>query len=293
MGGGGGSSSGGGGGPARPKAKPKAKKGKVNFKSAPYKGSGGDGGGSSSRPVQKPPSKPGGGDSTKPTKPTMPTKPDAGTGGGQAVEGGSVAAPMSFLGSTTPSATPDRSVTKFVPGAGEGAEDALETVLGGEATQFFGTSPFARAGAGSGEGFLGSRFRQAATDVGLDAAVEAQEFAPEVGGGDIGVGAQGFGSRALIGGEAETIMAEGAESNAVDSETPAEQAPSDVAMDPEYQIPGPGKAYIADYNFSLPFLRNPNVIAFLRGSRGARQMARGPISRGLMSARTGFGRRFG
>ena len=269
MGGGGGNS------PApRPKPKPKANKPKkqrpVKKPKQTYAG-GGDGGGQPTIP-QKPP--------TKPTKPMT-------TG----VEGGtSTGAPMSFIGDAS---TPDRSETKFVPGAGEGVRDSLESVLGGAATQFFGTSPFMREGVGRGEGFLASRFKEADTDVGLDAAVEAQEFAPEVGGGDIGVGAQGFGSRALIGGEAETVMADGSESNAVNTETPAETAPSDVAMDPEYQIPGPGKAYMNDFAFSLPFLRNPNVIAFLRNSRNARRFARGPISRGLMSARTGFGRRFG
>ena len=262
---------GGGGNSPAPRPKPKPKTPKKSKRT----------------PVKKPKNQYAGGDAgtTKPTTPTTPTTPNT------MVEGGSgTGAPMSFIGDAS---TPDRSETTFVPGAGEGVKDSLEQVLGGAATQFFGTSPFARDGAGRGQGFLASRFREADTDVGLDAAVEAQEFAPEVGGGDIGVGSQGFGSRALIGGEAETVMPEGNESNAVNTETPAEVAPSDVAMDPEYQIPGPGKQYMNDFNFSIPFMRNPNVIAFLRNSRNARRFAKGPMSRGLMSARSGFGRRFG
>ena len=49
-----------------------------------------------------------------------------------------------------------------------------------------------------GEGYLGDRFKAGDAEVGLDAAVEAQEFAPEVGGGEVGVGQQGFGSRARL-----------------------------------------------------------------------------------------------
>lgn len=197
----------------------------------------------------------------------------------------------SFIGGAAPQASQDASVTKFIAGAGEGGADDLTAVLGAEGSeQFFGQSPFQRMGAGRGDGFLGQQFKDTDADVGLDAAVEAQENAPAVGGGEPGVGLQGFGSRALIGGEGEIITAEGTGSNAVNSDMPAEQIPSDIQQDANYQIPGPGKAAINDYNFSMPFLRNPNVVAFLQNSRGAVQRARGPVSRGLMSARSGFGK---
>ncbi len=228
-----------------------------------------------------------------PKKPT--TYVDSGTGekGKKPAAGVEGAGVTSFIGGA-PQESQDASVTKFIAGAGEGGADDLTAVLGAEGgEQFFGQSPFQRMGAGRGEGFLGQQYKSIAADVGLDAAVEAQENAPAVGGGEPGVGLQGFGSRALIGGEGEIISPEGTGSNAINSDMPAEQMPSDIQQDANYQIPGPGKAVINDYNFSMPFLRNPNVVSFLRNSRGAAQRAQGPVSRGLMSARSGFGKNLG
>lgn len=181
--------------------------------------------------------------------------------------------------------------TSFVPGQGEGGE-GLENVFGGGAGQFFGTNPFNR-GAADRSGFLGSRFDAGENTVGLDAAVENQPNAPAVGGGEVGVGNQSFGSRVLIGGEGEIITPEGTGSNAIDTSMPAEQAPSDIQQDPNYIIPGPGQAYINDASFSMPLAGNQNINAFVQNSRQAAQRARGPISRGLMSARTGFGKKMG
>ncbi len=242
----------------------------------------------------------GGGDNNMTNTPKAPPKPttyvDSGTGEKAkkpTVAADGQATAQSFIGGA-PQASQDASVTKFIAGAGEGGADDLTAVLGAEGgEQFFGQSPFQRMGAGRGEGFLGQEFKSTDADVGLDATVEAQENAPAVGGGEPGVGLQGFGSRALIGGEGEIITAEGTGSNAVNTDMPAEQIPSDIQQDANYQIPGPGKAAINDYNFSMPFLRNPNVVAFLRNSRGAAQRARGPVSRGLMSARSGFGKNLG
>lgn len=241
----------------------------------------------------------GGGNDNMTNTPKAPSKPTTYVDSGTAekatkpatgVEG---AGATSFIGGA-PQTSQDASVTKFIAGSGEGGADDLTAVLGAEGSeQFFGQSPFQRAGAGRGEGFLGQQFKATDADVGLDATVEAQENAPAVGGGEPGVGLQGFGSRALIGGEGEIITAEGTGSNAVNSDMPAEQIPSDIQQDANYQIPGPGKAAINDYNFSMPFLRNPNVVAFLQNSRGAAQRARGPVSRGLMSARSGFGKNLG
>ena len=207
------------------------------------------------------------------------------------------AAPMTYIDSGTaqkspkPSMAPDGSSTSFisamvgqqpgegaetafVPGQGEGGE-GLENVFGGGAGQFFGTNPFNR-GAADRTGFLGSRFDAGENTVGLDAAVENQPNAPAVGGG-----------------EGEIITPEGTGSNAIDTSMPAEQAPSDIQQDPNYIIPGPGQAYINDASFSMPLAGNQNINAFVQNSRQAAQRARGPISRGLMSARTGFGKKMG
>lgn len=242
----------------------------------------------------------GGGNDNMTNTPKAPPKPTTYVDSGTAekakkpatgVEGAGV---TSFIGGMPQATSQDASVTKFIAGSGEGGADDLTAVLGAEGSeQFFGQSPFQRMGAGRGEGFLGQQFKATDADVGLDATVEAQENAPAVGGGEPGVGLQGFGSRALIGGEGEIITAEGTGSNAVNSDMPAEQIPSDIQQDANYQIPGPGKAAINDYNFSMPFLRNPNVVAFLQNSRGAAQRARGPVSRGLMSSRSGFGKNLG
>ena len=186
----------------------------------------------------------------------------------------------------------DSSSTSFIPGSGEGGDSSLENVFGGQADQFFGTNPFNR-GAADRTGFLGSRFDAGSNTVGLDAAVGMQENAPMVGGGAPGVGEQSFGSRVLIGGEGEIVTPEGTGSNAYDSETPANQAPSDLAQDPNYVIPGPGQAYMNDAAFTMPLAGNQNVNSFIQNSRMAAQRARGPISRGLMSSRTGFGKKLG
>ena len=216
-----------------------------------------------------------------------------GQGTAAAVVGEGSATGYVGAGGAGPSASVDKSVTKFIPGAGEGGESTLDTVLGDvPMTQYIGTSPFNRAGLVRGQGYLGERLAAAEEVPGLDSTVEAQENAPAVGGGDVGVGQQGFGQRALIGGEGAIVEAAGNESNAVQTAIPAETAPSDLQADPNYVEPMPGQEAIYDYNYALPMANSENVLAFVPNSRNAAMRARGPISRGLMSARTGFGRRF-
>lgn len=195
------------------------------------------------------------------------------------------------VGATPAMGQTDSSVTKFIAGQGEGGDVSLENVLGGEASQFFGTNPFNRGGADR-TGFLGSQFSEGENTVGLDSTVASQENAPAVGGGEPGVGNQSFGSRVLIGGEGEIILPEGTGSNAIDTGIAAVQAPSDIQQDPNYVIPGPGQAYINDAGFSMP-VNGQNSNAFVQNSRLAAQRATGPISRGLMSSRSGFGKKFG
>lgn len=274
-----------------------------------YSGGGNDGGGGGSRPAPRPKPKPTPKPKPKPKPQPVEPKPEPGTsqyldsGSGesgkptmQVSDGGGGEGASQYIGATSGGdlTGADRSVTKFIAGEGEGSKaEAMEKVLGQDPLQqYFGTSPFNRAGIERGEGYLGTRLATTTEVPGLDATVENQPNAPEVGGGEVGIGAQGFGNRALVGGEGQIVSAEGAESNAVNTAIPAENAPSDLAKDPAYQAPMPGKAFINDYNFSLPFFRNPNMVGFRRGGPMAASFARGPISRGLMSARSGFGRRF-
>jgi|GEM_PF-5576664 len=265
-------------------------------------GGGGGGGGNNNRPAPRPtpaprPQTPPQGGTTFIDNGSGNSNSNAGQGQGQgqaaAVMGeGSATGYVGAGASTTPTGA-DRSVTKFIPGAGEGVEGALDTVLGEvPMTQYIGTSPFQRAGLVRGEGYLGDQLAASQEVPGLDSTVENQGNAPAVGGGDVGVGQQGFGQRALIGGEAAIVEAAGNESNAVQTAIPAETAPSDLQVDPNYQIPAPGREAIYDYNYALPMANSENVLAFVPNSREAAARARGPISRGLMSARTGFGRRF-
>jgi hypothetical protein len=130
-------------------------------------------------------------------------------------------------------------------------------------------------------------------DIAADASVTRQEFAPIVGGGEPGVGSQGFGARALIGGEGELIQPIDPQSFSDPSNTmPAIAPPSDVAMDPNYVEPSPGQAPISDVRYNIPFINAGPGAALIPNSRNAAARVAGPISRGLMSARSGFGRAF-
>jgi hypothetical protein len=204
---------------------------------------------------------------------------------------GSSGSPQTFVGNTGvsmrgPSMT-DKSLS-FIPGQGEvGADAAMESILPEDVTMMTGRSPFA---AGRRQ-YLSSDFQANPEVPGGDATVGDQQFAPSIGGGEPGVGVQGFGQRALVGGEAQIAQAGGAESNAMETGMPAETAPADLQVDPNYVTPAPGKIWIGDQQYNLP-AGGQSMAAMIPNSRDAMLRAVGPISRGLMSARSGFGRRY-
>jgi len=181
----------------------------------------------------------------------------------------------------------DKSLS-FIPGQGEvGADAAMESILPENVTMMTGRSPFATGR----RQYLASDFQANPEVPGGDATVADQQYAPAVGGGEPGVGLQGFGQRALVGGEAQIAQAGGAESNVIDTALPAETAPADLQVDPNYVRPAPGKIWIGDQQYNLP-AGGQAIAALVPNSREAMMRAVGPISRGLMSARSGFGRRY-
>lgn len=220
-----------------------------------------------------------------------PSSPEVSGGGASSAVPGASAAPQTFVGNTGvsvrgPSMT-DKSLS-FIPGQGEvGADAAMEAILPENVTMMTGRSPFATGR----RQYLASDFQANPEVPGGDATVGDQQYAPAVGGGEPGVGVQGFGQRALIGGEAEIAQAGGAESNAMETGLPAETAPADLQSDPNYVTPAPGKIWIGDQQYNLP-AGGQAIAALVPNSRDARLRAVGPISRGLMSARSGFGRRY-
>jgi len=222
---------------------------------------------------------------------SRPSSPEASGGGASSAVPGASAAPQTFVGNTGvsvrgPSMT-DKSLS-FIPGQGEvGADAAMEAILPENVTMMTGRSPFATGR----RQYLASDFQANPEVPGGDATVGDQQFAPAVGGGEPGVGVQGFGQRALVGGEAQIAQAGGAESNAMETGLPAETAPADLQADPNYVTPAPGKIYIGDQQYNLP-AGGQNIAALIPNSREAMMRAVGPISRGLMSARSGFGRRY-
>lgn len=218
------------------------------------------------------------------------------TGGGQAGTDSTSSGPQQYIGQTGQGASgAPQSSTTFVAGQGSVGPgySVLNEIFSGMdmAGIMGGKSPW-RAATTGGSSFLQERMATNPEVVGSDASVKKQANAPEVAGGEPGTaGNVGFGSRALSGGEAVMASAGGAESNAVDSSTPAGLAPSDLAQDPNYVEPSPGKAYVADQGYNFPLVGN-SMSGFLPNTRMAFERAKGPISRGLMSARTGFGRRY-
>jgi len=198
-------------------------------------------------------------------------------------------APSSTLAGREAYARQPEMDSKFIPDVGEGRQDVMEAVVGGMPDDAFGMSPFRRAGTDKRK-FLETRREEAPEVVGSDSVVEKQENAPAVGGGEPGVGVQGFGQRALIGGEAEIVSPEDVQSmdQPVDG-VMAEVAQSDVGNDPNYVEPSPGQEIIDIQAYNLPI--DDEQMAFVPGSRQAMRMARGPISRNLMNSRSGFGRK--
>lgn len=212
------------------------------------------------------------------TQPTAQPQGDMGGTQQQAASG--------YVGATADGARlgADKSTAKFIPGAeGEASGDVLSAVLGGDPSKAFrGLDLFNK----QRRGFLQGEYTATAEVPGLDASVEAQEGVPTIAGGDPGIGVQTFGNRALAGGEGQVMTNEATGSNAVNTAVPAEQAPSDVQKDPNYMTPSPGKTYIGDNPYQIPFM---GAFGFKPGSQA---QGRGAISRSLTNPRGGFGKRF-
>ncbi len=172
---------------------------------------------------------------------------------------------------------------QFVAGIGEGAtkDDLISNVMGGVAGVFEGAAPFRTRGVD----------RTVMTNLGLDpgvvptdATVESQAFAPDVSGGDPGVGLQGFGAK-MMGGEGQIIGADGipTEFEAI----PTTMANSDL-VDPNAQMPMPGQAVITDQAYNIPTAGG--AMGFIPNSPKAYQYMQNPFAGRMMNTRSGFGK---
>ena len=161
---------------------------------------------------------------------------------------------------------------------------------GGSNSEFSGQSPFNKL---ANTASFYSRREGGAELPGNKVVVGNQVNAPDLGGGTPGVGSQGFGERALVGGDA--VIASGADPQTfvTNSTQPAILAPSDVANDPNYVEPGPNVAYNADLPYNMPMMggAQSTIRGFAPNDPRVALAPGGPISRNLSSARTGYGRR--
>ena len=126
-------------------------------------------------------------------------------------------------------------------------------------------------------------------EAGKDATVQMQAGTATPG-GEVGVGQQGFGQRALGGGD--TVVENMAPPGAEQTEQTASQAQSDLQPDPNIPPLTPNQEVIPDVNYVLPTANQQQVIAFSPNDPRAVYTARGPLSRNLISERSGFGRKF-
>ena len=124
---------------------------------------------------------------------------------------------------------------------------------------------------------------------GTDATVKMQAGTATPG-GEVGVGQQSFGQRAL--GGSDTVVENLAPPGAEQTEQIAAQAQSDLQPDPNVPPLTPQQAVIPDVNYVLPTAGQQQVIAFSPNDPRAVYTARGPLSRNLISERSGFGRKF-
>ena len=176
------------------------------------------------------------------------------------------------------------------PGSFLGDADSVQaSALGAEldaSMMGFGAakSPFAPSERGR---FLKSQ--DAGMEAGSDASV-AMQSGTATPGGDVGVGQQGFGQRALGGGD--TVVENLAPPGAEQTDVPASQAQPDVLPDPNLPPLTPQQAVVPDVNYVLPTAGQQQIIAFSPNDPRAQFTARGPLSRNLISERTGFGRKF-
>ena len=164
--------------------------------------------------------------------------------------------------------------------------NALKNALGGgmgfsPATSPFGTADRGRFLKGQGQGFAG--------EIPGDATVE-QQAGSATPGGEVGVGSQSFGARAL--GGADDVVENMAPPGAEQTDTPVSQAQSDIQPDPNMPVVAPGASVVPDVNYVLPTANKQQLIAFSQNDPRAVYTARGPLSRNLISERTGFGSKF-
>lgn len=259
-------------------------------------GGGNDGGGSAPRPRNRPKPKP---------KPKAPP-PGYKFGGGQPQPGSS----QGGTGYGVPDA--QGGTGGGYVGAGAGRQGAFvrdvdgtmrrsstfqrkEGLYGEDALRFDPTAFYASGIRGFGRGRQaveqGRRIEaMSESGVPLDSefTVESQRFADAVGGGEPGVGEQGFGRRAMLGGEGELAEDLSGVEN-YQTEMPAEVAASDLEGDPNAMAITPEQNIIPDVNYLVPTVeRDDQQIAFIPGE-GAGGTATGPLSRNLTGQRRGFG----
>ena len=161
---------------------------------------------------------------------------------------------------------------------------ALGAALGGGMGFDPATSPFDPKSRGRFQRQQGSQMES-----GSDATVEMQAGTATPG-GEVGVGQQSFGQRAL--GGSDTVVENMAPPGAEQTEQTAVQAQSDLQPDPNVPPLTPQQAVIPDVNYVLPTANQKQVIAFSPNDPRAVYTARGPLSRNLISERSGFGRKF-
>lgn len=165
--------------------------------------------------------------------------------------------------------------------------NALQNALGGGMGFQKAVSPFSSKSRGR---FLKAEGGMYANEIpGADATVE-QQGGSATPGGEVGVGQQSFGQRAL--GGADQVVENMAPPGAEQTETPVSQSQSDVQPDPNLPTIAPGASVVPDVNYVLPTSAQGQIIAFSPNDPQAVFTARGPLSRNLITERTGFGSKF-
>jgi hypothetical protein len=165
--------------------------------------------------------------------------------------------------------------------------NALANALGGDKGFNTGVSPFSSQNRGA---FLKGQGQGYGGEVpGEDATVE-QQMGSATPGGEVGVGSQSFGARAL--GGSNQVVENMAPPGAEQTDTPVAQAQSDIQPDPNQPMIAPGSSVVPDVNYVLPTANQQQLVAFSPNDPRAVYTARGPLSRNLISERTGFGSRF-
>jgi hypothetical protein len=162
------------------------------------------------------------------------------------------------------------------------AGDDLDAVLGdGGNQQFF--SPFSEGQRGA-TSFLGSQYNDAGGSLPNQTEFTVSNQNPSA----TGEGGFNFGSR-LVGNTDGTVDMADPSGSIPQTDQVATQPSGDVNQ-PDL-IAGPGEAILNDVNYRMATYGSPNGSGFVPGGRGATQAATGPMSRNLMSQRTGFGRK--